>query len=170
MVLLFHFKDEKAEASKWQDHSFSMGVSYFQSLMTLFFLTTLQAAESISLSKRTERHKQSTTISSLPEFLIITSKSLMATLMILEIGLTSYPIPFMKTQLLLHLPFPHTLSCSLSPAPPAVFPFSKSSYKQPFGNNFEVHLLPGASVFCNLEVRDCVFSACHVYASACVGT
>lgn len=101
-------------------------------------------------------------------FFIITNGSLIFTAQFLEIGLTTNPIPFMKTL----TPYTsHFLTLlSIPSCHPSVFLVSESSYKQPFGNNFEARLLSCTPVYCSLEVRDRVFSTCHVYASYSVGT
>lgn len=126
--------------------------------------------EEVFSPTRTTQTQAATPPSSSLGFFIIACPSFISILTTLEIGLTSYPLPFMKTLTLLTPPFPvHTILSTHWPLL-GFFLLSKPSYQQPFGSNFQVYLLPCASVCGNLEVRDCVFSPCHVYASHSVGT
>lgn len=164
-VVLFHFKGEETEASKWQNHSFSLGASYFKIIMIFLLQPTSEARG--STGGHGETIEKTLPLYSLG-FFIISSGSLMFTLMLLEFGLTY--LSFCENT----NPSYTSHFLTLHPVHPFCAPFGflvpKSPYLQPFGDNFEAYLGSCSSVFCNLEDRDCVFSTCHAYASYSMGT
>lgn len=87
-VLMFHFKGEETEASKWQNHSFSPGVSCSKIIMLFFFplsllLPTRQAGVSAKRSRRGKR-KHSSLLIPLGSSLSL-GGSLVFTLLLLEL-------------------------------------------------------------------------------------